>query len=160
MGWVEFRVRVRRQCLGPDQSVDALFDFAERCRASLGYRAVASAALPACLGAWPACALFYLLAWFELVAPGRDVPRNIAVAIAIYSALTLAGFVVFRPRAWCSNVEVFSVLFGLFGRFAPLHFDSNGRWRWSLRPFAVGLLVRTPLDAFHDRFHAAAARER
>jgi hypothetical protein len=101
---------------------------------------------PAWLGAWPACALFLLLAWFELVAPGRDVPRNIALALLLYSALTWAGFVCYGRELWCRNAEVFSVVFGLFGRFAPVRFEGNGRCHWSLRPPAVGLLTRTPLD--------------
>jgi len=100
---------------------------------------------PTWLGAWPACALFLLLAWFELVAPGRDVPRNIAIALVLYSALTWAGFVCFGHELWCRNVEVFSVVFGLFGRFAPVQFEANGRYHWSLQPPAVGLLTRTPL---------------
>src|SRR3954452_2092845 len=68
---------------------------------------------PRWLGAWPACALFLLFAWIELVAPGRDVPRNIAAGIVIYSGLTWAGFVVFGRDAWLENGEVFSAVFGL-----------------------------------------------
>lgn len=30
---------------------------------------------------WPSCVLFLLFAWLELVAPARDVPRNIAIGI-------------------------------------------------------------------------------
>ncbi len=101
---------------------------------------------PAWLRAWPACALFFLLAWLELVAPGRDVPRNIAVGLALYSALTWAGFVCFGRELWCRNVEVFSVVFGLFGRFAPLQLEADDRYRWSLRLPAAGLLTRAPLD--------------
>jgi len=101
---------------------------------------------PTWLGAWPACALFFLLAWFELVAPGRDVPRNIAVALALYSVFTWTGFACFGREVWCRNVEVFSVVFGLFGRFAPLHLEAGGRYRWSLRLPAAGLLTHTPLD--------------
>ena len=90
--------------------------------------------------------LFLLFAWLELVAPGRDVPRNVAIAILIYSVFTWTGFVVFGRDAWLKNGEVFSVAFGLFGRFAPLDFTNDDRWRVSLRPFAAGLLTRKPLD--------------
>jgi hypothetical protein len=101
---------------------------------------------PRWLGVWPACALLLLFAWFELVAPGRDVPRNIAIAAALYSALTWAGFVVFGRDAWLRHGEVFSVLFDLFGRFAPLQLSAGRPWRWALRPPAAGLLTRTPLS--------------
>ena len=100
---------------------------------------------PEWLGAWPACALFLLFAWFELVAPGRDVPRNIAIAVVIYSVLTWTGLIIFGRDTWIRSGEVFSVVFELFGRFAPLRFAYDGRWHWSLRPYAAGLLARAPL---------------
>ena len=101
---------------------------------------------PRWLGVWPSCGLFLLFAWLELVAPGRDVPRNIAVAILIYSAFTWVGFAIFGRDTWLKRGEVFSIAFGLFGRFAPLDFTHDGRWRVSLRPFATGLLPRTALE--------------
>ncbi len=101
---------------------------------------------PAWLASWPACAFFVLFAWFELVADGRDVPRNIAVAVAIYSAITWVGFGAFGRDPWLKSGEVFSVAFGLFGRFAPLHFVRNSHWEWRLRPPAAGLLTREPLS--------------
>jgi hypothetical protein len=101
---------------------------------------------PRWLGVWPSCVLFLLFAWLELVAPGRDVPRNVAVAILIYSVFTWTGFVTFGRDTWLKNGEVFAVAFGLFGRFAPLDFTNDDRWRVSLRPFATGLLTRTPLE--------------
>ena len=100
---------------------------------------------PRWLGVWPSCGLFLLFAWLELVAPGRDVPRNIAIAILIYSAFTWTGFAIFGRDTWLKRGEVFCIAFGLFGRFAPLDFTHDGLWRVSLRPFATGLLPRTPL---------------
>jgi hypothetical protein len=101
---------------------------------------------PSWLGVWPSCILFLLFAWLELVAPGRDVPRNVAIAILIYSVFTWTGFVTFGRDNWLKNGEVFAIAFGLFGRFAPLDFTNDGRWRVSLRPFATGLLTHTPLE--------------
>jgi len=120
----------------------AIFGFAEwlvRRRLSLNLP------YPQWLGAWPACALLLLFTWLELVAPERDVPRNIATATAVYSVFTWAGFALFGRDSWLRNGEVFSVLFGLFGRFAPLHFVNRGGWCWELRFFAAGLLTPTPL---------------
>ena len=107
---------------------------------------------PKWLGAWPACALFLLFAWIELVAPGRDVPRNVAAGILIYSGLTWAGFVVFGRDTWLENGEVFSAVFGLIGRVAPLEFTHDEHWRIGLRPIAAGLLTRTPLKASMTAF--------
>ena len=101
---------------------------------------------PVWLGAWPACGFFLLFAWLELVANGRDVPRNIAIAIAIYSVVTWTGFVLFGRRAWLQNGEVFSIVFGLFGRFAPLHLSAMRRGHGSFAPMPTGLLTRRPLS--------------
>ena len=101
---------------------------------------------PPRLGRWPAVALFLLFAWTELIASGRDVPRNIAGAIAAYSLLTWTGFVLFGRETWRKSGETFAVAFALFGRFAPLRVTQTGeRWQWALRPHAVGLLTRAPL---------------
>ncbi|MDQ2953405.1 MAG: hypothetical protein M3R18_00510 [Pseudomonadota bacterium] len=123
----------------------AVFALAEKFAMRWGGRLSFALPYPPWLGAWPACAFFWLFAWFELVADGRDVPRNIAIATIIYSLLTWAGFVLFGHRAWLKYGEVFSIAFGLFGRFAPLHFAANARWTWKLRPYAAGLLTRKPL---------------
>ena len=101
---------------------------------------------PVWLGAWPACIFLLLFAWLELVANGRDVPRNIALAIIIYSLVTWTGFVLFGRKAWLQNGEVFSIVFGLFGRFAPLHLSAHAPWAWKLRPYATGLLTSEPLS--------------
>ena len=100
---------------------------------------------PASLGAWPACALFFVFAWLELIAPGRDVPRNVAIGVAIYSVLTWGGFVLFGRKVWLKGGEAFSIAFDLFGRFAPLHFSKDEHWHFTLRPYAAGLL---PHQAF------------
>lgn len=101
---------------------------------------------PARLSAWPACMLFLILVWFELVATDRDVPRYIATALIIYSGLTWAGFVIFGRDIWNRNGEAISVALGLFGRFAPLRVHRDQRWHWSLHPYGSGLLAQQPLD--------------
>ena len=123
----------------------ALFDVGERLARPWAKGLSLQLPYPRWLGSWPACAFLLLFAWLELVAPGRDVPRNVAIAIVLYSIVTWAGFAAFGRELWLSRGEVFSVLFDLFGRFAPLQFTCNGRWHWSLRPFAAGLLTRAPL---------------
>lgn len=123
-----------------------LFELAEFCaRRQLGESFRLQ--YPKWLGVWPACALFLLFAWLELVAPARDVPRNIAIGIILYSLMTWTAFAVFGRETWLKNGEVFSVAFGLFGRFAPLAFDMDGQNRVYVRSFAAGLLTREPLSA-------------
>jgi hypothetical protein len=124
----------------------ALFDFAEWLASRRGGKLAPRWRFPAWLGAWPACAFLLVFAWLELVVPGRDVPRHIAIGIIVYAALTLAGFFAFGRDAWLKSGEVFSVLFDLFGRFAPLTLRRNQSWHWSLRPYASGLRTHRPLD--------------
>jgi len=101
---------------------------------------------PAWLGSWPACALFLVFAWLELIAPGRDVPRNVAIAVTIYSGITWTGFVLFGREVWLKSGEAFSIAFDLFSRFAPLHLSKNKRWHCTLRPYAAGLLPEDALS--------------
>jgi hypothetical protein len=123
----------------------AIFGFVERLARPWSLQLSLRWPYPAWLGAWPACALFLVFAWLELIAPGRDVPRNVALAVAIYSGLTWTGFVLFGREAWLKGGEAFSVVFDLFGRFAPLHLSRDKHWLCTLRPYAVGLVPQAPL---------------
>ena len=127
--------------------VAALFGFVEWVAERFDRRVSLGLPYPAHLRAWPACLLLLVFAWLELVAPGRDVPRNIAIAILVYSALTFAGYAAFGRDVWLKNGDVFSVVFDLFGRFAPLRFSRERGWYWSLRPYAAALRTHQPLDA-------------
>lgn len=100
---------------------------------------------PRWLGNWPACFLFFTFAWCELVVPQRDVPRNIALGLLTYSILTFAAFIAFGRRTWLQSGEAFSVVFDLFGRFAPIYFTDKDGWQWELRPYGYGLLISQPL---------------
>jgi hypothetical protein len=124
----------------------AAFEFAEFLARPWSKQLSLRLPYPRWLGAWPGCALLLAFAWLELVAPGRDVPRNVAIAIALYSIMTWTGFVIFGRDRWLDRGEVFSMVFALFGRFAPLQLSHDGRWAWSLRPYATGLLTRVPLE--------------
>ena len=74
---------------------------------------------PASLGVWPAVALYAAFVWFENVLAGSFEPLSVAVLTLGYSALTWGGMVVYGKDAWLRNGEVFSVFFGVLGRFAP-----------------------------------------
>lgn len=115
-------------------------------RADRGPRPMAR--YPASLGAWPACILFVVMAWLELIAPQRDVPRNIALGALVYLGLTCLGCHRFGPAVWLRNVDPFSMAFFILGRFAPLRMAGSGlRVCWWLQPYAFGLLSSQPLSA-------------
>jgi len=100
-------------------------------------------AYPRALGAWPACLLLLAFAWIELVYPHAASPRHIALLAIAYSALTLAGMLAFGRDTWLANGEVFALVFGTFGRFAPTEAREG---RLLLRPFGSGLLQAGPVS--------------
>jgi len=78
---------------------------------------------PAWLGYLPAILLFLGFAWFELIDPAPDDPATVAEAVAIYSAITLAGMVLFGEESWLAKAECFSVFFGFVALLAPLQVE-------------------------------------
>src|SRR5216684_3266248 len=95
---------------------------------------------PPAVGIWPACLLFLVFAWIELVYPSPAVPAHIACFAAVYSVLTLAGMLAFGREVWLQHGEAFSVVFATFARFAPTQAKVDGQTRqFLLRPFGAGL---------------------
>ena len=92
-------------------------------------------------GRWPAFAGLVGFVWLELVYPYRAEPRTLAVAIAVYTALVLAGTARWG-REWLHQGEAFTVFFGLLARMAPLYADEEGRLR--VRPPLSGLVGLQP----------------
>lgn len=126
---------------------------------------------PRRLGVWPACVLFWIFIWGELIWPANAIPLNLAVAILAYSLLTWTGMWLFGRDTWLRHGEAFSLVFGLLARFAPMELrvtsipaggqadrprleweDGVNRYawfaqaapeyrEWNLRPFGAGLLI-------------------
>ena len=78
---------------------------------------------PAWLGYLPAILFFLSFAWFELIDPAPDDPAVLAQAVVIYSAITLAGMILFGEEAWLAKAECFSVFFGFVALLAPLQVE-------------------------------------
>jgi hypothetical protein len=104
-------------------------------------------AYPAWLGVWPAFAFFVTFAWMELVWSGRNVPTDLAGALLGYSALTWAAMFVFGRESWLQKGEFFTLVFGVFARFAPVAFDCARGGAVEIRPPASALLDDRPLHA-------------
>jgi hypothetical protein len=107
---------------------------------------------PERLGTWPAAAVFFLIAWFELASGKASTPVIVGWAALAYTVVTLAGMVVFGARDWLDHCDAFTVLFGIAARFAPTEVERDGSGRaveaW-LRPWGAGLL--TPITSGWDR---------
>ena len=72
------------------------------------------------LGAWPAVMTFAAFAWVEVVYADSGDPSNLALLALAYSMFTWVGMFLFGPAAWLRTGEVFSIVFGVFARLAPL----------------------------------------
>jgi hypothetical protein len=100
-------------------------------------------AYPVALGAWPACLLLLAFSWTELVYPNAASPAHISALAIAYSTLTFAGMFVFGRDAWLRHTEVFSLVFGTLGRFAPVGWSGD---RLVLRPLGAGLIESRPVS--------------
>ncbi|RWN64876.1 MAG: hypothetical protein EOR99_24085 [Mesorhizobium sp.] len=75
---------------------------------------------PPWLGCWPAVALFFAFAWFELIDPAPDDPARLAWAAGFYWLLSFAAMLVFGYRDWSRRGEFLTVFFAMVARFALL----------------------------------------
>lgn len=91
---------------------------------------------PYLLGHWPAVGLLLGFLWLELAYPDRADPRQLAVAIIVYTALVLAGAARWGAP-FLRQGEAFAAFFGLLAAMAPVYADDEGRLR--LRPPLSGL---------------------
>jgi hypothetical protein len=91
---------------------------------------------PPLLGVWPAFIFLLAFAWVELVDPQAAAPRHLACLALGYSILTLLGMFVFGRDIWLRRGEVFTVVFDVFARFAPLRIADG---ELVLRPFGAEL---------------------
>lgn len=74
---------------------------------------------PERLGVWPAVIGLLAFTWIELVSGWGEQPRTLAVLVAAYSVVTLAGQAIYGVECWTDRGEAFSVYFGLLSRIAP-----------------------------------------
>ena len=96
---------------------------------------------PPRLGVWPAVAGLVAFTWIELVSGWPEQPRTLAVVVACYTVVTLAGQAVYGVECWSRRGEAFSVYFDLLSRIAP--FETRERVV-GVRPL-LGGLTRLPI---------------
>jgi hypothetical protein len=92
-------------------------------------------AYPARLGRWPAAVLLLSFTAMELTYPDPSDPHALALAVAVYSAVTWTGAALFGSEEWFDKGDGFSVYFKLLGRIAAFARREDGQ-----------LVVRTPLS--------------
>jgi hypothetical protein len=77
-------------------------------------------------GAWPSVAALLALFWLQVVSPLASRPRVLATVVVAYSAVTVAGGVVYGPDVWFTEVDPVARAFRLYGLVAPLGRDGEG----------------------------------
>jgi hypothetical protein len=99
------------------------------------------------VGVWPAAAAYLAFACLELTSGMANRPWLVATLAIAYSAVTLAGMILFGRDEWLDHCEGFTVLFDIVGRFGPVEAERNATGRVTtvyLRPWGVGLLKPSP----------------
>jgi hypothetical protein len=99
------------------------------------------------VGVWPAAAAYFAFACLELTSGMANRPWVVAILAVAYTALTLAGMILFGRDEWLEHCEGFTVLFGIVGRFSPLEAERDTTGAITavyIRPWGVGLLKPSP----------------
>ena len=129
-----------------------LFDWADAAARKLLQRPLSLARpYPDWLGTWPAAVGLIGIAWMELVPEGAERPAALALGMVLYALFCFAGMVVFGRNVWLEHADVFTVAFGVLGRFAPLGHRNperaaEGGDGWVLRIPGGGLLGTKPVS--------------
>jgi len=95
------------------------------------------------VGVWPAAAAYFSFACLELTTGMANRPSLVATLAIAYTAVTLAGMILFGRDEWLEHCEGFTVLMGIVGRFSPVEAERDETGAISavyLRPWGVGLL--------------------
>lgn len=95
---------------------------------------------------WAAVILLIVFMFVEHLWPHNEQPIYLAVLILAYVGFTLFMMKRRGPANWLHNGEIFSIVFEIFGRFAPIKFILGSADKLSilLRPPALGLLDNRP----------------
>jgi hypothetical protein len=98
---------------------------------------------PHWLQTWPGVIILIGFAWAELVWGANDIPRNLAIAILSYSAVSWVGMIIWGREVWLRYGEAFSIAFSVFSRLAPLDVPTRENpsdpREFNLRPPGAGL---------------------
>jgi hypothetical protein len=125
-------------------------------RAVAGRDAPRALPYPERLGRWPAVAGLLGFLWLELVygqsgfATAGLTPRTLAIAVLVYTTVTLVAMAMYGVESWLDRGETFSVYFGMFSRLAPLEVREgrlgvrrplSGTTRWAVVPGSVAVVL-------------------
>jgi hypothetical protein len=84
------------------------------------------------VGVWPAAAAYFAFACLELTTGMANRPWLVGTLAVLYSAVTIAGMILFGRDEWLEHCEGFTVLFGIVGRFGPVEAERDETGRISM----------------------------
>lgn len=96
---------------------------------------------PPSWGARPAVALFVVFAWLEVVDPLASRPSHLALLLAAWTVINVAGMARYGREAWQRNADPLAIYFAVLGRFAPLGVEQG---QLVMRPWARRLVHAAP----------------
>jgi hypothetical protein len=114
---------------------------------------------PDAAGVWPAFGLLLGFSWVELVYPGAAIPMHLAWLAVGYSILVWTGMALFGRDGWLGHGELFTVVFGVFARFAPTELRVTDRAVCERCAAHCGDPDDACIDC-HDCFRRAKPRQR
>lgn len=91
---------------------------------------------PEKLGRWPAAAGLLIFTWIELASGWGEQPRELGIAVILYTVYTLAMQFVYGTESWTRYGEAFSVYFNFFSRLSIFERRDGVV---GVRPFLAGL---------------------
>ena len=108
---------------------------------------------PDWLSHWPAVALYFGFAWFELVDVAPSNPERLAIVVASYWVFTFAAIIIFGEEAWLGRAEPFSLFFRLIALAAPVE-GTSGKdgYTFSLVPPGSRMVRAPPLPVSGTMF--------
>ncbi|PCI43721.1 MAG: hypothetical protein COB51_11190 [Moraxellaceae bacterium] len=87
--------------------------------------------------------------WLELIWPYSEKPINTAIILLIYSVYLWGGMLFFGIGNWLERGDLFTNIFGVFGRFSPLAVQSK---TLRLRLPGSGLVTHQPASFARSMF--------
>lgn len=99
--------------------------------------------------AWFCVLSLIVFFWLELIWPHSETPSNTAIILIAYSAYLWGGMLLFGIHQWIEKGDLFTNVFGLFGRFAPIGMKPAGL---RLRLPGAGLITHDSVSFARSMF--------
>ncbi len=112
---------------------------------------------PAALGQWPAVLGLLAWCWLEVVDPLASTPVRLGLAMALWTAVDIAGMAAFGAATWQARADVFAVFFATLSRLAPVQLRSGIEQAAPAAAAQVAFVMAMLSTVVFDGMHGGAA---